>query len=233
MKKIVALSLTDIKIALRRSEGLIITLIVPAAVLIAYAIFADNTSKVVPFIYVQVVMGVSLLSLGITTGFDRRYRVLVRLGTTPLGRRGLVFSKILTMAVVQSVQLAVMTVIALAVGFRPHIGWFLALPTCWLSSAAFAGIALLIAGRLRAEANLGVQNLMYLVLIGCAGIGFDTAPSRTLENFAHLTPSGALHSLLRAQQGLEHFSPLALTAIIVEAVILPLLAARHFRFDES
>ena len=42
------------------------------------------------------VMSTAMVSLGIATGFERRYGVLKRLGSTPLGRSGLLSAKTLT-----------------------------------------------------------------------------------------------------------------------------------------
>lgn len=234
MKMIFALAAADIKITMRRSEALILNLVIPVAVLIALSKTNVDFDKLIPFTYVQAVLSVSMVSLGITTGFDRRFRVLVRLGTTPLGRKGLVFSKIVSMIFVETIQLIVLSAIALFLGWHPSPSWLLAFPLCWIASCAFAGIALLIAGSVKAEANLGLQNLAYIVLIGLAAIGLGGAASLppTVRDIVHIVPSGALNSLLRTLAGSEQLSTLALVALIIQAIALPLLAARKFSFDE-
>jgi ABC-type multidrug transport system permease subunit len=124
--------------------------------------------------------------------FDRRFRVLVRLGTTPLGRRGLVFSKILSLIILQFFQLAILSLVGLSLGWSPDPKWILAIPLCWLASCSFAGIALLIAGNVKAEANLGLQNLLFIILMGVGGIGFADSGELpdSLRNIVHIFPSG-------------------------------------------
>lgn len=234
MKKILALALVDVKITARRSEALILNLVVPIVVLFALAKTSTGIEKAIPFAYLQAVLATSMVSLGITTGFDRRFRVLVRLGTTPLGRKGLVYSKIISLIVLQTFQLLILSAVGLSLGWSPSINWLLAFPLCWVASCAFAGIALLIAGRVKAEANLGLQNLMYLIMMGIGSIGFTSTVSlpNSLEDVFHIIPSGALHSILRSLAGIEKVSTLAVFSLIVQAIVLPLLAARKFSFDE-
>jgi len=234
MRKIFALAISDVKITARRGEALILNLVVPIIVLIALANTSTGVIRAMPFSYLQAVLATSMVSLGITTGFDRRFRVLVRLGTTPLGRRGLVFSKIVSLLILQSFQLIILSIVGLALGWEPELKWILAIPLCWLASCSFAGIALLIAGRVKAEANLGLQNLLYLVMIGIAGIGFTETSSLpdSVRDIFRIIPSGGLHSLLRYLAGIEAFSPLAFFSLLFFSATLPLIAARKFSFDE-
>ncbi len=187
-----------------------------------------------PFSYMQAVIATAMVSIGITTGFDRRFRVLVRLGTTPLGRRGLIYSKILSVLIAQLFQLLVLSIVGILLGWEPQINWISAFIFCWIASCAFVGIALLIAGQVRAEANLGLQNLMYIVMIGLGALSFgsESLPS-SLEVLSLISPSGALHTLLRYSSSIESFSVFAFISIVIQAIFWPLLAARRFSFDES
>jgi ABC-2 type transport system permease protein len=56
-----------------------------------------------------------------STGFDRSYGVLKRLGTTPLGRPRLVTAKAVAVLVVIAVQAVVLVVAALALGWSPDV----------------------------------------------------------------------------------------------------------------
>jgi ABC-2 type transport system permease protein len=55
-------------------------------------------------------------NLAISTGFDRSYGVLKRLGTTPLGRPLLVAAKVTATLAVIAVQVAALAAAALALG---------------------------------------------------------------------------------------------------------------------
>ena len=236
MKKIFALDMSDVRITARRSEALILNLVVPIVVLIALSKTSTGIEKAIPFTYLQAVLATSMVSLGITTGFDRRFRVLVRLGTTPLGRKGLVYSKIISLLVLQTFQLMILSIVGFVLGWEPKLSWILSFPICWIASCAFAGIALLVAGRVKAETNLGLQNLLYIVMMGIGGIGFtdSSALPSTLKDISHIFPSGALHSILRSLAGIggEKVSVIAIASIVIQAIVLPLLAARKFSFDE-
>lgn len=234
MNKIVALAIADTKISVRRSEALVLNLLIPIVVLVALAKSSAGIDKAVPFVYLQAVLATAMVSLGITTGFDRRFRVLVRLGTTPLGRNGLIFSKIVSLIVIQTFQLLIISLVAVFLGWDPEPQWLLAIPLCWIASCAFAGISLLIAGQVKAEANLGLQNLLYIIMMAFGGIGFssDDAMPTTLRDVSHVFPAGALHTLLRGLNGLEPISIVALVSILIQAVLWPLIAARKFSFDE-
>ena len=54
------------------------------------------------------IIATSLVSLGITTAYDRSYGVLKRLGGSPLSRAELVVARLLTVLVVEGVQVALL-----------------------------------------------------------------------------------------------------------------------------
>lgn len=233
MKKAFALAIADLRVTLRRGEALVLNLIVPMVVLIALAQGSGGITKAMPFSFLQAVLATSMVSLGITTGFDRRFRVLVRLGTTPLGRSGLILSKIMSMIIAQIFQLIVLGALGVALGWEVTPRWMLAIMFCWIGSCAFAGIALSIAGRVRAEANLGLQNLLYLFMMGVGGIALASDIPRGVEVMSYMVPSGSLHALLRWCAGLEAFPVMALVVLSIQAVVFPIIASRSFSFDES
>lgn len=230
-----ALSLTksDLKISLRRSESLLVTVLMPIIVLVAFSFSDGGVEKYIPFIFVQSTMATALLSLGISNGFDRRYRVLVRLGTTPLGKRGIVISKIIYVFVLETVQLIIIGGIGVILGYRPGISFLLVLPFCWLASITFASIALIISSSIKAETNLGVQNLTYILLLGISSVSFSTASNQNeLFKLAKLVPSSALHSLIRYSADISSFSISSFISLIFFAVIFSFIAVKTFKFDE-
>ena len=70
-----------------------------------------------PGILALAVMSTAFTSQAIATGFERRYGVLKRLGSTPLRRSGLITAKTLTVLVVELLQ----TVVIVAVGSRARL----------------------------------------------------------------------------------------------------------------
>ena len=65
-------------------------------------------------------MSTAFTSQAIATGFERRYGVLKRLGSTPLPRSGLITAKTLTVLVVELLQAVVIVAVELALGWQPH-----------------------------------------------------------------------------------------------------------------
>ena len=228
---------------LRRGETLLLTLIIPALLLVFLSKTHFTTSTggpridfIAPGIIALCVLSTSLVALSIATGFERSYGVLRRLWVTPLGQRRLLLSKIASVLVTQAIQVVLLGSLAVALGWRPHGGprgalLITALLVC--GSAGCAGIGLFLAGRLRAEVNLAAANGLYLVLLLGSGI---VVPLTTMPGFirsiAIFTPSGAmaegLHRILQTGV-LPTWQDWC--SILVWAVLAPQLAARTFRFD--
>ena len=102
-----------------------------------------------------------------------------------------------------------------------------------LGTAAFSGLALLMAGTLRAEATLASANLVYIVLLGVGGVVFPlTKFPAGARPFLELLPTGALSTGLR--DVLQHgaaFPVANMTTLLVWAVAAIALAARLFRWE--
>ena len=102
-----------------------------------------------------------------------------------------------------------------------------------LGTAAFSGLALLMAGTLRAEATLAAANLVYILLLGLGGVVFPlTRFPAAARPVLELLPTGALSTGLRdvLQYGVAF--PVGNTVTLaVWAVAAIALAARTFRWD--
>ena len=100
-------------------------------------------------------------------------------------------------------------------------------------SVALCGLALLMAGTLRAEATLAAANLVYLVLLGLGGIVFPLAKfPASIRPVLRLLPAGAMsdgvRAALRYGVGLPARDLLVLAAWAVIGIVL---AARTFRWE--
>jgi ABC-2 type transport system permease protein len=240
-RPIVAQTRAEITGVLRNGEQLLLTLGIPVVLLVFFSLVDvlptgtdDPVDFLTPGILALAVMSTAMVSLGIATGFERNYKVLKRLGATPLGRRRLVIAKITAIAAIEILQLILLVVVALALGWSPSgATWPLAVAGVVAGTAGFAGLGLIIAGRLRAEVNLAAQNGLYLVLLLLGGmiISVDELPL-PLRAVARLLPSGALADVLRAALA-DGGDLVALSWIVlaVWAILTPLLAARWFRWE--
>ena len=242
-KMIAAQASLELRTLLRNGEQLLLTLIIPVLLLVAFSqarlISAGRGPRIdfiAPGILALAVLSSAFTSLAITTGFERRYGVLKRLGASPLPRAGLIIAKTVAMLAVELLQVAVIFVIGIALGWAPHGG---AAGAVWVAllllagTAAFSGLALLLAGALRAEATLAAANLLYLVMLGVGGIVFPlTKFPAGAQSVLRLLPAGALSDGLRSV--LQHGSGLPgrdLLVLIVWAVAGIAAAARFFRWE--
>ncbi|KAA9377837.1 ABC transporter permease subunit [Microbispora cellulosiformans] len=234
----------EIRAMLRNGEQLLLTMIIPVLLLAGFsaAPLVDvgggrRVDFVAPGILALAVMSTAFTGQAIATGFERRYGVLRRLGATPLSRTGLLLAKTVAVVAVEALQIVVITVVALALGWSPHggpsLGALWAVPLLLLGTAAFSGLGLLMAGTLRAEATLAGANLVYLVLLGLGGVLFplDRFPGG-VRQVLELLPISALTSGLRAvlSDG-GGFPGGPLLVLLCWAVAALALAARTFRWE--
>ena len=229
---------------LRNGEQLLLILVIPLLLLAAFSLeplvnFGAGLSRVdflTPGIIALAVMSTAFTSQAIATGFERRYGVLKRLGATPLSRGGLIAAKTVTVVAVELLQGVLIIAVGLAIGWRPHaspaaIG--VAPLLIVLGTAAFSGLALLMAGTLRAEATLAGANLVYIVLLGLGGVVFPlTKFPASARPVLELLPTGALSTGLRNVLQHQVVFPVGnAVTLAVWAVVAIALAARLFRWE--
>ncbi len=229
----------ETKLLLRHPEQLLLTIVIPVVLLgILTAVPVLDTSPhakvdyLVPGILALAVMSTAFTSLAIATGFERRYGVLKRLAASPLPRWALLVAKAGTVLLVEALQVLLIAGLGVALGWRP-VGSLAAAGLLIVAGTfAFGGLALLLAGTLRAEATLAAANLIYLLLLGLGGIfvPLDRFPAG-VQPFLEATPTGALAGGLRSVL-LDGALPWAAVGILVAwAVVGFAAAARFFRFE--
>jgi ABC-2 type transport system permease protein len=232
----------ELRLLRRNGEQLLVTLVIPVLVLVLGATVdlgfvdgdqAQRLDLVAPGVLALAVLSSAFTSQAIATGFERRYGALKRLGATPLPRSALLAGKTLAVLAVETLQVAVLVAVALALGWSPHGGVLGALVLLLAGTAAFSGLGLLLAGTLRAEATLAVANLVYVLLLVGGGIlvPVDRFPDAAAP-ILHLLPSTALADGLRLVlaegAGLPMVPLLVLSAWAVAATAA---AAATFRWE--
>ena len=146
-------------------------------------------------------MAAAMVSLGIATGFERRYGVLKRLGSTPLvARRPARRRRPRRCSRFELLQVAARScAIGVALGWHVPGGIVPALGLLLIGTVAFAGIGMLMAGTLRAEANLAAANGLFLVLLFLGGMAYPLAKlPGAMQAFAKLLPAAALSETVRS-----------------------------------
>jgi ABC-2 type transport system permease protein len=209
-RMVVAQARMEARLMLRNGEQLLLAVVIPVLVLVGIVGGADRmgldyehpvVDVITPGVLALAVMSTAFTSLAIATGFERRYGVLKRLGSSPLPRSGLLAGKVLALLLVEGLQLLTLSAVGLSLGWSPSPGFagvVGAVLAVLLGTAAFAALGLLLAGTLRAEATLAAANLVYLLML--AG-GAVILPASAYGGFGDVTvwlPSGALGEAMRA-----------------------------------
>ena len=241
-RRLFAQTVMELRLLLRNGENLLVTLGIPTGLLVFFSlvdVLPTEQSPAVEFLAPGVlalaVMGAAMVSLGISTGFERHYLVLKRLGATPLTRAELVTAKALSVLGVELVQVVVVLGVAAALGWEPSAGAAGvggAVAAVLLGTAAFAGIGLAMAGRLRAVGTLALVNALFGVLILLGGMVFslDVLPDGVAQA-AHLLPSAALADALRSSLGEAAVDTRALAVLAAWATLSVTAATRLFRWE--
>jgi ABC-2 type transport system permease protein len=195
----------ELKLLLRNGEQVLLTLVIPVGVLVVFTRvpFVDITgSRVgffVPGVLALAVMSAAFTGQAIGTGFEREYGVLKRLGATALPRWSLLTGKTLAVLAVEAIQIGVLCAVGVGLGWAPRgdAGWVVLVVV--LGTAAFSGLALLMAGTLRAMTTLAAANLAWFVLLALGGILFPLSELGPGSGWlTDVLPSAALADGLRA-----------------------------------
>jgi len=242
VKALLAQTRSELTLSLRNGEQLLVNIAIPLLLLIFFSAvkvlpIPDGVESRVDFltpgIIALAVMSNAMVALAIGTGFERHYKVLKRLGATPLGRGRWVLAKISMVKILLIVQIALIVIAAFLLGWNPGGNPWLAIPAVILGAFAFGGIGLLMAGTLRGTVTLALANGLYLVLLLLGGmiIPFSEMPG-FLGTIGKALPSGALSQVL--QSALRDGAGPAGSAWIVLAiwaVLAPLAAVKLFRWE--
>lgn len=230
----------ETKMLLRNGEQLLLTVVIPTLLLVLFSavdIVDTGSGKAVDFLAPGVlalaVMSTAFTGQAIATGFERRYGVLKRLAASPLPRWGLMTAKTASVLVTEILQVLLLTVIALALGWSPHGNPLAVLLLLILGTAAFSGLGLLMAGTLKAEATLAAANLVFLLLLVGGGVivPLDKFPSGAQDALG-LLPISALSDGLR--DVLQHGAGMPwgdLGILAVWAVVGLGAAGKFFRWE--
>ena len=240
----------EVALLLRNGEQILLTAIIPVALLLgltwATGIDLDGdpgvprVSLVLAGVLAVAVLSSAFASLAITTGFDRRSGALLLLATTPLSRTGILLARVLATLAVVTLQVALLTGVAVVLGWRPGpsvaalVGAVAVVVVGTLSLGA-CGFAL--AGAVRAEATLAIANGVFLALLVAGGTALppESLPGPIAAGVSWL-PSAALGDALR---GLLASAPgpspaaMALDIALLAGwgLLAAIIARRTFRWD--
>ena len=229
----------ETRLALRNAEQVLLTLLIPAALLVALTLVPaipapePRVHWILASMLALAVMSSAFTSQAIALGFDRRYGALRRLAATALPRWLLVCGRLAAVAAVVVLQTVLLVALAAVLGWTPA-GSRLdgVVVAVLLGGAAFGALGILLGGTLRAEIVLAVANVVWFVLLLAGGIVVPVAElPGPLGAVAPWLPSGALAEALRDALGAGEFpAPGPLLVLAGWAVVAGVLAARLVRW---
>jgi len=228
----------ELLLTARRGEAIVLAMGVPLLVLLGAGLTHattlptdDRLGYVVPGVLALTVMSTAFTGQAITTGYERSYGVLKRLGASPLTRPGLLAAKTVAVLGLVLAQVLVLATVGVAAGWRPELARIVpALAVTALATAAYCGLALLIASVLKPETTTAAATLIYVVMLAAGGIMFaapDLGPAQwfLLPLAAHAEALRAALTAGTAIPGTIWLSLLLWAAVSVTA------AAKRFRWE--
>ncbi len=189
---------TEATLTLRNGEQILLTVIIPLALLVALSLMSvipmpePRVGSATARIFALAIISSAFTGQAIALGFDRRYGVLKRLSASALPRWLLVAGRVCGALVVVALQIALLAVTALFLGWRvPLAGlpWMVLLIV--LGTLTFGALGVLLGGALRAEIVLALANIIWFVLLMVGGVALSVP-----VGFVHLLPSAALAEAL-------------------------------------
>lgn len=225
----------EAKLMLRHGEQLLLSLVIPAAILIGAAkmdIFGGDTSldELVPMVFAVAAASAGFTGQAISLAFDRRYGALKRSGASGVPTWTIIAGKIIAVLTTVLVQIVVLGSIAFILGWTVSpAGAALGMVALFFGVTAFTSLGLLLGGTQSSEVVLAVSNLIWFVLLGILGwvvyssyLGspglWDLAPSVALAS----AMTGALHGIVNMT---------AWMSLLFWTVMGILGTVRWFRFD--
>jgi ABC-2 type transport system permease protein len=232
-RRILSQAVFDTRNVLRNGENLLLTLVIPVAVLLLALrtpLGSDRTAGQALVAAIGLgVLATSFASQAISTGFDRRYGVLCMLGLTPLGIRGLLAARTIVSILIIALQIVILTGLTwvLAGWTSTDLGLVVQAGIAILLAVwGFTAWALTLAGALRAEANLAVANAIFLLLMfgGGLAIPLDSLPWAGL---AQWLPTGALVQAMSTPP----IAGLSILVLLIWGAVGTAMATRFFRWE--
>ena len=131
VRQVAAQARMEARLMLRNGEQLLLAIVIPVIVLVGAVAGSDAldldfdhpaVDVFTPGVLALAVMSTAFTSLAIATGFERRYGVIKRLGSSPLPRSGLLAGKVCALLAVEALQVVVLSLVAFGLGWDPAAG---------------------------------------------------------------------------------------------------------------
>ena len=241
-RMLAAQTAAELKLVLRNGEQVLLSLVIPLALVVLLvtvpfihleeaASSGERAGFFVPGILALAVMSAAFTGQAIAVGFERQYGVLKRLGATALPRSVLLVAKTLAVLVVELLQVSLLCLVGLALGWNPQGSPLAVLALVVVGTAAFSGLGLLLGGTMRGLTTLAAANLLWFVLLVLGGVLFPLSAFGPAEPVLQLLPTAALSTGLRAVLQDGAVPVLSLSVLTVWAAVGLTAASRAFRWE--
>lgn len=223
---------------LRHGEQQLLSMVIPVAMLVGLSLFrindlSDPVQHMFPMTLAVAVMGAGFTGQAIAVAFDRRYGALKRIGASGVPTWALIGGKVAAVAVVVVLQVLVLSITAMLLGWHPTIG---AVPggiiMLLLGVTTFTSFGLLLGGTLSSEMVLALANTIWFILLGTAvyvtmmGDSLAVIPRYALMLIPSVALSEGFHSAVTGS-GINMWS----LAVLIVWTFFGVVAARKlFRF---
>ncbi len=239
LSRIKTVLVTDLRIARRDGEQLLLTLGLPVLLLVFFASVevlptgdGEPVDFLAPGILALAVLSVSFVRLAISIGFDRSFGAIRRFAVTPLRPAEFIAAKFAGTFIFFVGQFIVLSLVALLLGWSPSLHPT-AIAALALGLVAFGALGIVVASVVEGLTSLALANSLYVVLLIMSGLVFELDKLPTwLATIAKALPSTALAELLRSGFGGTLGEGWAWGTLVAWAIAAPIAAVRLFRWDD-
>lgn len=227
---------------LRHGEQQLLSLVIPLVMLIGFSLLPGllgdrHVNNIYPMTLAIALMGAGFTGQAIAVAFDRRYGALKRIGASGVPTWALIGGKVCAVAVVVVVQILILTVAAILLGWAPHFGGVpAALLVVVVGVAAFTSFGLLLGGTLSSELVLALANTAWFILLGAAVFAsLAGGMSDSVRNALMVIPSVALTEGIgdALNQGRLNLGSVLILAVWTAGGIMSTLKCFRFTMDND
>lgn len=210
--RIRTMTTTELQIARRDGEQLLLTLGLPLLFLVFFSqvdVLPTSSTEpidfIAPGILTLALLSVAFVRPAISLGFDRSFGAIKRFATTPLRVSEFLVAKLIATLAVFVVQVMLIVSVGMMLNWRPALTATTVVALLF-GLVTFSSLAIALSSVIDGLTSLAVANAIYVVLLMLSGLVFDLEklPS-AIAAFARLLPTTALVEIVRHQLSPEAF----------------------------
>ncbi len=206
-RRVRAVIRTDLRVAARDGEQLLLILGIPLLFLAFFSLttfldYDDPVAHLTPAMIGLGLVGAAFTRTAIGIGFDRSFGALARYAVTPLRVSEFLTAKGLATGAVALVQIILISVLGVALGWRPSVSWD-AIGVVVLGAIGLFAAGVVLASITEGLRCLAVANLCFVIILLICGavVPLDDLPSWLSGAAKLLGPTAVVSGLGGATDG--------------------------------